>query len=116
MKGLGPSSNVSATHFSRWQSTGSAKARCLSVTTIAAAIRLPTAAATMVQRKTSRLDSTSNSVVAASSRHYAVSPGPNSSSISVTSAAIGERSLRTSVTCANSGCPLSFSMTAATPS
>jgi fumarate hydratase class I len=39
-----------------------------------------------------------------------------SSSISVTSAAIGDRSLRISVTWANSGWPLSFSMTAATPS
>ena len=36
-------------------------------------------------------------------------PG-SSSSISVTSAAIGERSLRVSVTWANSGWPLSFSI------
>ncbi|VTR07337.1 Uncharacterised protein [Clostridioides difficile] len=42
--------------------------------------------------------------------------GANSSSISVTSAAIGDRSLRVSVMCAKSGCPFSFSMTAATPS
>ena len=34
----------------------------------------------------------------------------------MTSAAIGERSERVSVTCANSGCPLSVSITAATPS
>jgi RNA polymerase sigma factor (sigma-70 family) len=40
----------------------------------------------------------------------------SSSSISVTSAAIGERSERVSVTCANSGCPRSASITAATPS
>ncbi len=38
------------------------------------------------------------------------------SSISVTRAAIGERSERVSVTCANSGCPLSRSTTATTPS
>ena len=38
------------------------------------------------------------------------------SSISVTSAAIGDRSMRISVMCANSGWPLSFSITAATPS
>ncbi len=38
------------------------------------------------------------------------------SSISVTSAAIGERSLRVSVTWANRGWPLSFSTTATTPS
>src|SRR4051794_697754 len=38
------------------------------------------------------------------------------SSISVTRAAIGERSERVSVTWANSGCPLSFSTTATTPS
>src|SRR5581483_10048619 len=41
---------------------------------------------------------------------------PESSSISVTRAAICERSERTSVTCANSGWPLSFSITAITPS
>jgi hypothetical protein len=34
----------------------------------------------------------------------------------VTSAAIGERSERVRVTCANSGCPLSFSITETTPS
>jgi 2-C-methyl-D-erythritol 4-phosphate cytidylyltransferase len=39
-----------------------------------------------------------------------------SSSISVTRAAIGDRSDRTRVTWANSGCPLSFSITATTPS
>lgn len=39
-----------------------------------------------------------------------------SSSISVTSAAIGDRSERFSVTCAKSGCPFSFSTTATTPS
>src|SRR5689334_25373652 len=38
-----------------------------------------------------------------------------SSSISVTRAAIGDRSERVSVTWANSGCPFSASMTAATP-
>ena len=38
------------------------------------------------------------------------------SSISVTRAAIGERSLRVRVTWANRGCPLSFSTTATTPS
>jgi hypothetical protein len=38
------------------------------------------------------------------------------SSNSVTSAAIGERSERVSVMCANNGCPLSFSITATTPS
>jgi hypothetical protein len=38
------------------------------------------------------------------------------SSISVTSAAIGERSLRVRVTWAKSGWPLSFSTTATTPS
>ena len=39
-----------------------------------------------------------------------------SSSMSVTNAAIGERSLRVNVTCANSGCPFNFSTTATTPS
>src|SRR5699024_1746174 len=38
------------------------------------------------------------------------------SSISVTRAATGERSERVRVTWANNGCPLSFSMTATTPS
>src|SRR5207244_3943353 len=38
------------------------------------------------------------------------------SSISVTSAAIGDRSDRVSVTWAKSGCPFSFSITATTPS
>src|SRR6266480_3395225 len=41
---------------------------------------------------------------------------PESSSISVTRAAIWDRSDRTSVVCANSGWPLSFSITAITPS
>ena len=41
---------------------------------------------------------------------------PESSSISVTRAAIWDRSERTRVTCANSGWPLSFSITAMTPS
>ena len=44
------------------------------------------------------------------------SKSPVSSSISVTSAAIGERSERARVTCAKSGWPLSFSITATTPS
>src|SRR5215470_13885883 len=44
------------------------------------------------------------------------SQSPTSSSISVTSAAIWDRSERTRVTCANNGCPFSFSVTATTPS
>ena len=39
-----------------------------------------------------------------------------SSNISVTNAAIGDRSDLVNVTCANNGCPLSFSTTATTPS
>lgn len=39
-----------------------------------------------------------------------------SSSMSVTNAAIGDLSLRVSVTCANNGCPFNFSTTATTPS
>lgn len=39
-----------------------------------------------------------------------------SSSSSVTSAAMGERSDRVKVMCAKSGCPFSFSTTATTPS
>src|SRR5690606_23119535 len=54
---------------------------------------------------------------AGSARHgQGRAPGLISSSISVTRAAIGERSLRSSVMWANSGWPLSFSITAATPS
>ena len=39
-----------------------------------------------------------------------------SSNMSVTNAAIGERSLRVNVTWANNGCPFNFSTTATTPS
>src|SRR4051794_24442263 len=49
-------------------------------------------------------------------RHRGGGQPGSSSSISVTNAAMGERSERVSVTCANRGWPFSFSTTATTPS